>query len=110
MGRQHDLGDVELFAGGGVKLVSLGLGGEGELSYSSKSGGVTFQAWADGLWQDAKTGGTGSKTVTAKGGAGGAGIGGGIYTTGTVYVHKGVVAGNKASTSNDDVFGVLIPF
>jgi hypothetical protein len=46
----------------------------------------------------------------ADGGTAGAGIGGGIYTTGTVDVHNVVVAGNKASTSNDDVFGVLTPF
>src|SRR5262249_55396270 len=44
------------------------------------------------------------------GGGAGQGIGGGIYSTGTVYVHKIVVQGNKASTSDDDVFGILIPF
>jgi hypothetical protein len=46
----------------------------------------------------------------AVGGTGGAGIGGGIYNTGTALVHKVVVKGNKASTSNDDVFGTLTPF
>jgi hypothetical protein len=44
------------------------------------------------------------------GGADGQGIGGGIYNTGTVFVHKVVIEGNKASTSNDNVFGPLIPF
>jgi hypothetical protein len=39
----------------------------------------------------------------------GQGVGGGIYSTGTVYVHKVVIKGNKASTSNDDVFGALTP-
>jgi hypothetical protein len=37
------------------------------------------------------------------------GVGGGIYTTGTTNVHQVVVEGNKASTSDDDVFGVLTP-
>jgi hypothetical protein len=46
----------------------------------------------------------------AVGGAGGSGIGGGIYTTGTALVHKVVVKGNEATTSNDDVFGPLTPF
>jgi len=30
------------------------------------------------------------------------------YSTGTVFVHD-VVKGNKASTSDDDVFGVVAP-
>jgi hypothetical protein len=40
------------------------------------------------------------------------GIGGGIYNdaTGIVKAHGAVVALNKASTSDDDVFGVLTPF
>jgi hypothetical protein len=38
------------------------------------------------------------------------GIGGGIYSTGTVLVHGAVVTGNKATTSNNDVFGTLTPF
>jgi hypothetical protein len=42
------------------------------------------------------------------GGAAGQGVGGGIYTTGTAYVHHVLVHGNKASTSDDDVFGTLI--
>jgi hypothetical protein len=46
----------------------------------------------------------------ANGGAAGAGIGGGIYTTGTANVRNIVVVGNRASTSNDDVFGTLTPF
>src|SRR5262249_6685689 len=46
----------------------------------------------------------------AEGGSGGEGVGGGIYNTGTVNVHKGFVKGNKATTSDDDIFGTVIPF
>jgi hypothetical protein len=40
------------------------------------------------------------------------GIGGGIYNdaTGIVKVHGAVVVLNQATTSDDDVFGVLTPF
>jgi hypothetical protein len=48
---------------------------EGELSYSGKSGNVSYQAWASGLWQEAETGGTNSQKASATGGAAGVGVG-----------------------------------
>src|SRR5262249_49920897 len=44
------------------------------------------------------------------GGVAGQGIGGGTYSTGTVFVHHVVVRGNRASTSDDDMFGDLTSF
>jgi hypothetical protein len=46
----------------------------------------------------------------ATGGAGGQGVGGGIYSTGTAYGHDIHVNGNEATTSDDDLFGILTPF
>jgi hypothetical protein len=42
--------------------------------------------------------------------AAGEGQGGGLWTAGTASVHKILVQGNLASTSDDDVFGTLTPF
>src|SRR5262249_59331366 len=42
------------------------------------------------------------------GGSNGHGVGGGVYNLGTFFVDKfSKIKGNKASTSNDDVFGTL---
>ncbi len=48
--------------------------------------------------------------AAGSGGTAGQGVGGGIYNTGTVLVRRVAVAGNTASTSNNDVFGPLTPF
>ncbi len=46
---------------------------EAELSFAGKSGTVSYQAFASGVYQDTKI--TGSRTVTSVGGAGGVGVG-----------------------------------
>jgi hypothetical protein len=47
--------------------------------------------------------------AAGSGGVAGQGIGGGIYNTATVFVHNVLVEGNFASSSDDNVFGILIP-
>ena len=48
--------------------------------------------------------------AAGEGGTDGQGIGGGIYNAATFYVDGlSLIEGNEASTSNDDVFGPLLP-
>jgi hypothetical protein len=48
--------------------------------------------------------------AAGSGGHAGAGIGGGIYNTAVASAHRVFVKGNRASTSDDDVFGTVTGF
>ncbi len=68
---------------------------EAELSFDRKSGGVAFQAWASGLWQQADgfraTPTSGEEKATAAGGAGGVGVGtAGLDLLASGFVGKGL--------------------
>ncbi len=58
----------------GAFTVTKTPGVEAEVSYAGKSGGVGYQAWASGLWQEASTPAPASQKATATGGAAGVGV------------------------------------
>jgi hypothetical protein len=79
-------------------------GGEGVVGGNALGGGIfngaTFPVF--NMTQCTVTGNA------AEGGAG-QGIGGGIYNLGSFLVDASLIQGNTASTSDDDVFGILTP-
>jgi hypothetical protein len=108
------LGPVTLMLSGDTILDNTAAGGAGA------SGGNGGNGQGGGLFIDTGATATVHTTVIAgnqavggaagAGGSAGQGIGGGIYTLGTFFLDAAsLIAGNHASTSDNNVFGTITP-